>query len=147
MSLKEIYTEVIMEHNQSKHNKGPLEDAHESVRGHNPSCGDDLTVHLKVENGIIEKVTYEGTGCAISEASTSIMIDLLTGETLEVAHEKIKLFFDMIKDEVADDIAEEALLDASILSNIKNMPARVKCAVLAWHALEQGMRNIEEAPK
>lgn len=143
MNLRDIYTEVIMEHNQSKHNKGPLEDAQQSIRGHNPNCGDDLTIHVKVAQGIIEDITYEGTGCAISEASASIMIDLLKGEPVDVAKEKITMFFGMIKDEVPEDIAEDALLDASILSNIKHMPARVKCAVLAWHALEQGMNTIE----
>lgn len=139
MNLGEIYTELIMEHNQSKHNKGPLEDADHSIRGHNPNCGDDLTVNMKVVDGILQNITYEGTGCAISEASASIMIDLLRGETVEVAKHKIETFIGMIKNEVSDDVAEEELLDASILSNIKNMPARVKCAVLAWHALEQGI--------
>lgn len=144
MNLREIYTEVIMEHNQSKHNKGPLEAAQQSIRGHNPSCGDDLTIHVKLDEGIVKDITYEGTGCAISEASASIMIDLLKGEPVATAKEKITLFFGMIKDEVPDEVAEDALLDASILSNIKHMPARVKCAVLAWHALEQAMKNIEE---
>ncbi len=142
MSLSDIYTEIIMEHNQSKHNKGPLEDAGHSIRGHNPNCGDDLTVHLKIVDGYIKDMTYEGVGCAISEASTSIMIDLLKGESIEVAISKVATFIGMIKDEVPDEVAEEELEDASILSNIKNMPARVKCAVLAWHALEQGI--IEE---
>lgn len=144
MSLSEIYTELIMEHNQSKHNKGPLEDANASVRGHNPNCGDDLTVHVKVEKGVLTDITYEGTGCAISEASASIMIDLLKGESIEIAKQKIETFIGMIKDEVSDEEAEDVLLDASILSNIKNMPARVKCAVLAWHALDEGIhKNLE----
>ncbi len=144
MNLKEIYTELIMEHNQSKHNKGPLESADQSVRGHNPNCGDDLTVHLKIVEGIIEDITYEGTGCAISEASASIMIDLLKGEPTAKAKEKLSLFFGMIKDQVPEEVAEEELLDASILSNIRHMPARVKCAVLAWHALEQGISKAED---
>jgi len=142
MSLREIYTELIMEHNKSKHNKGPLEDADQSIRGHNPNCGDDLTVNLKVVDGVLEDITYQGTGCAISEASTSIMIDLLKGESLEKAKEKVELFLAMIKGEVSEELAEEALEDASILSNIKTMPARVKCAVLAWHALEEGMKKV-----
>lgn len=139
MNLSEIYTEVIMEHNQSKHNKGPMAEADQSVRGHNPNCGDDLTVHLKIVEGVLEDITYEGTGCAISEASASMMIDLLKGTTVDEAKAKIALFIGMIKGQVSDEVAEEELLDASILANIKTMPARVKCAVLAWHALEQGM--------
>ena len=141
MDLKEIYTELIMEHNRSRHNKGPLENSDQSVRGHNPNCGDDLTVNLKIREGILQDVTYEGTGCAISEASASIMIDLLKGETVEKAREKITTFFGMIKGEVPEEIAEDLLMDASILSNIRTMPARVKCAVLAWHALEEGMKK------
>jgi nitrogen fixation NifU-like protein len=146
MGLSEIYTEIIMEHNQSKHNKGELEHADHSIRGHNPNCGDDITLHLIIEDGFISDMKYNGVGCAISEASTSIMIDLLKGESVELAKEKVKLFIGMIKDEVPDEVAEEELLDASILSNIKTMPARVKCAVLAWHALEQGIIEAE-APK
>lgn len=141
MNLKEIYTELIMEHNKSKHNKGPMEDADKSVRGHNPNCGDDITIHLKVKDGILADITYEGHGCAISEVSSSIMIDLLKGETLEVAKEKTAVFMGMIKDEVPEDVAEELLEDAAILSNIKTMPARVKCAVLAWHALDEAMKD------
>ena len=130
-----------MEHNQSKHNKGPMPHADHSIRGHNPNCGDDLTVNVKINNGILEDITYEGVGCAISEASASIMIDLLKGESVEVAKEKVALFLDMIKGEVAEEVAEENLLDASILSNIRHMPARVKCAVLAWHALGEGIKE------
>lgn len=143
MNLKEIYTELIMEHNRSKHNKGPMEEADQSVRGHNPNCGDDLTVNLKIVDGRLEDITYEGTGCAISEASASIMIDLLKGLPVDEAKEKLTLFFGMIKDEVPESVAEDELLDASILSNIRTMPARVKCAVLAWHALEQCINKEE----
>lgn len=141
MSLSEIYTELIMEHNRSKHNKGPLAEPHVSVRGHNPNCGDDLTVNLSVIDGIIEKVTYEGTGCAISEASASIMIDLLTGESALEGRRKIAAFLAMIKDELSEEEAEDLLEDAAILSNIRNMPARVKCAVLAWHALDEAIEK------
>ncbi len=137
MGIKEIYTELIMSHNRSKHNKGALEGADKSVRGHNPNCGDDITINVKVEDGIIKDATYEGSGCAISEASASIMIDLLKGSSVLEARKKIELFKNMIKGEVDEETAEEELLDASILSNIKLFPARVKCAVLAWYALDE----------
>ncbi len=142
MNLSDIYTELIMEHNQSKHNKGRLEDADQSARGHNPNCGDDLTVHIKVEEDRLIDIRYEGFGCAISEASASIMIDLIKGLTLDAARTKILTFMGMIKDEVDETEALEVLEDASILANIKNMPARVKCAVLAWHALEEAMKKV-----
>ena len=142
MNLSDIYTELIMEHNQSKHNKGILENADQSARGHNPNCGDDLTVFIKVEEDKLTDIRYEGVGCAISEASASIMIDLIKGQTLEDARSKILTFISMIKDEVDEEEALEILEDASILGNIKNMPARVKCAVLAWHALDEAMKKM-----
>lgn len=144
MNLKDIYTELIMEHNKSKHNKGPLEGADETIRGHNPNCGDDLSVSIKVADGVLEDVTYDGHGCAISEASASIMIDLLKGETVATAREKITTFLEMIKGDVGEAEAEAILEDAAILANIKTMPARVKCAVLAWHALEEGIKATEQ---
>lgn len=142
MNLSDIYTELIMEHNQSKHNKGRLEDADQFARGHNPNCGDDLTVFIKVEADRLFDIRYEGVGCAISEASASIMIDLIKGLTLDEARSKILTFLRMIKDEVDEEQALEVLEDASILANIKNMPARVKCAVLAWHALDEAMKKM-----
>ncbi len=131
-----------MEHNKSKHNKHHMEDAHVSKRGYNPNCGDDLTVNLKVKDGKIQDISYEGSGCAISEASSSIMIDLLKGEDVKVAKTKIETFINMIKGEVEADDVLEMLEDATILSNIKNMPARVKCAVLAWHSLEECLKEV-----
>jgi nitrogen fixation NifU-like protein len=142
MNLSDIYTELIMEHNQSKHNKGILEDADQLARGHNPNCGDDLTVYIKVEEDKLIDIRYEGVGCAISEASASIMIDLIKGLTIDAARSKIMTFIGMIKDEVDETEALEVLEDASILANIKNMPARVKCAVLAWHALDEAMKKV-----
>ncbi len=142
-NLSSIYTELIMEHNKSKHNKHAMTDADISKRGHNPNCGDDLTVHLKLEDGVIKDVSYEGSGCAISEASTSIMIDLLRGESVEVAKQKIADFLDMIKGDIDEDELIDSLEDATILANIKNMPARVKCAVLAWHSLEECIKAME----
>lgn len=130
-----------MEHNQKRHNKHALEEGTHSARGHNPSCGDDITLQLKIVEGIIEDAAYEGVGCAISQASASMMIDLIKSLKVEEALEKTNVFLGMIKQEVSDELAEEVLEDAFLLANIKNMPARVKCAVLAWHALEQALRH------
>ncbi len=144
MDLSAIYTELIMEHNKSKHNKHEMCDAHATKRGYNPNCGDDLTVNLKVEDGKIADISYEGSGCAISEASSSIMIDLLKGEDVEVARKKISDFLAMIKGEVDETSVEDELEDAVILANIRNMPARVKCAVLAWHSLEECIKELDK---
>lgn len=141
MDLSQIYTEVITEHNRSSRHRGQLDGATYQERGHNPSCGDDITLQLKIEEGIIKKATFTGSGCAISQASTSMMIDLIEGNSLVEAKQKTESFLAMIK----GDIDEEALIDlleeATILSNIRHMPARVKCAVLSWHTLNQILKK------
>ena len=135
-ALGDLYTEVIGEHSRSPENKGELAAATVRERGHNPSCGDEITLELQIENGIIKDAAFTGAGCAISQASTDIMIDLMRGKTVEEAQRLAQLFTSMIKREVTDDAALEELDEAIALKNISNMPARVKCAVLAWHTLE-----------
>ncbi|WP_142413560.1 Fe-S cluster assembly sulfur transfer protein SufU [Hathewaya massiliensis] len=137
MDLSTIYTELIMEHNASGHNKRHLDHMDCSERGHNPSCGDDITLELKFKEDIIEDAAFNGVGCAISQASTSMMIDLIKGRDKKEALELVETFVGMIKREITDDKELEKLEDAMVLKNISNMPARVKCAVLAWHTLKQ----------
>ena len=135
-ALGDLYTEVIGEHSRSPENKGELAAATVRERGHNPSCGDEITLELQIEDGIIKDAAFTGVGCAISQASTDIMIDLMRGKTVEEAKRLVELFTSMIKREVTNDAALEELDEAIALKNISNMPARVKCAVLAWHTLE-----------
>lgn len=136
MDINSIYTELIMEHNRNHNNKREMPDANVSERGHNPSCGDDISLHLKLDGDIIKDITYTGSGCAISQASTSIMIDLIKGLKVEEALKLVDTFIGMIKKEVTDEGELEKLEDAIVFQNISNMPARVKCAVLAWHTLK-----------
>ncbi len=140
-ALGDLYTEVIGEHSRSPENKGELAAATVRERGHNPSCGDEITLELQIENGIIKDAAFTGVGCAISQASTDIMIDLMRGKTVEEAQHLAQLFTSMIKREVTDDAALEELDEAIALKNISNMPARVKCAVLAWHTLEDVLKE------
>lgn len=140
-ALGDLYTEVIGEHSRSPENKGELAAATVCERGHNPSCGDEITLELQIENGIIKDAAFTGVGCAISQASTDIMIDLMRGKTVEEAQRLAQLFTSMIKREVTDDAALEELDEAIALKNISNMPARVKCAVLAWHTLEDVLKK------
>ena len=140
-ALGDLYTEVIGEHSRSPENKGELAAATVRERGHNPSCGDEITLELQIENGIIKDAAFTGVGCAISQASTDIMIDLMRGKTVEEAQRLTQLFTSMIKREVTDDAALEELDEAIALKNISNMPARVKCAVLAWHTLEDVLKK------
>lgn len=140
-ALGDLYTEVIGEHSRSPENKGELAAATVRERGHNPSCGDEITLELQIEDGIIKDAAFTGVGCAISQASTDIMIDLMRGKTVEEAKRLAQLFTSMIKREVTNDAALEELDEAIALKNISNMPARVKCAVLAWHTLEDVLKK------
>jgi len=134
--LTELYNELIMEHSMNSYNKKKLDNADYSERGHNPNCGDDITLELKLNGDIIEDMAFTGHGCAISLSSTSIMIDTLRGKTIDEAKDIIKTFIDMIKRENLDENELKKLEDAIAFKNISNMPARVKCALLAWHTLE-----------
>ena len=135
--INDIYTDVIMEHSTATYNKHKIENATSSEHGHNPSCGDDITLEIIMDGDKINDLAFTGHGCAISQASTSIMIDLLKGKTKEEAIELIKLFLKMIKRESLTDEEMEKLEEASALKNISNMPARVKCAELAWYTMEK----------
>ncbi|NLW22538.1 MAG: SUF system NifU family Fe-S cluster assembly protein [Tissierellia bacterium] len=141
MDLNSIYSQLIMEHNKSGHNKRHLPNPDITEKGHNPSCGDDITLELKLNGDIIENASFTGVGCAISQASTSMMIDLIKGITIEEALTLVKTFIGMIKKEIEDEKELEKLQDALVLQNISNMPARVKCAVLAWHTLKEALSD------
>lgn len=139
MDLNDIYTQLIMEHSTSKHNRRKLDGEVLSEKGHNPSCGDEITLEVKLNGDIIEDLAFTGQGCAISQASTSMMIDLIKGKDKNEALELVETFIGMIKREINDEEKLEELEDAIVLKNISNMPARVKCAVLAWHTLKEAM--------
>ncbi|AJQ26702.1 Fe-S cluster assembly sulfur transfer protein SufU [Pelosinus fermentans] len=143
MDLSEIYTEIIAEHNKSKRNKKQMENPTVILKGRNPSCGDEIELALKVEKNIIQDASFTGVGCAISQASTSMMIDLVRGQTIEKAQLLIDTFLGMIKREITEEEQLEILDEAVALQNISNMPARVKCAVLSWHTLESAITTEE----
>ena len=134
--LNDVYNELIMEHSMNSYNKKKLEKADYCEVGHNPNCGDEITLELKLNGDIIEDMAFSGHGCAISQASTSIMIDVLKGKTVEEAKEIIKTFIEMIKRETKSEEELEKLEEAIAFRNVANMPARVKCALLAWHTIE-----------
>ncbi len=134
--LSQMYNELIMEHSMNSYNKKKLEKADYSELGHNPNCGDEIEIEIKLDGNTIEDMAFTGHGCAISQASTSIMIDTLKGKTIEEAKEIIKTFIEMIKRETTSEEELQKLEDAIAFRNISNMPARVKCALLAWHTIE-----------
>ena len=133
--LTEIYNDFIMEHSTNSYNKRELENATACKMGHNPNCGDEIKLEIKVNGDVIEDLAFTGHGCAISQASTSIMIDTLRGKTIKEAKEIVKTFIEMIKRETTSEADLKKLEDAIALKNISNMPARVKCALMAWHTI------------
>ena len=135
-NLEEVYNDLIMEHSMNSYNKKKLDDANYCELGHNPNCGDEISIELKLDGDVIEDMAFTGHGCAISQASTSIMIDTLRGKTIEQAKEIIETFIEMIKRKITNEEELEKLEDAIAFRNIANMPARVKCALLAWHTME-----------
>lgn len=141
--LDNIYNELIMEHSMHSYNKKKLGKADFCEIGHNPNCGDEITLEIKLNGDIIEDMAFSGHGCAISQASASIMIDTLKGKTLEEAKEIIVTFIGMIKRDITDEAKLEKLEDAIAFQNVSHMPARVKCALLAWHTMEDIMNKKE----
>ena len=142
--LTDIYNDLIMEHSMNSYNKKKIENPTYCEMGHNPNCGDEIEIQLKLNGNVIEDMAFTGHGCAISQASTSIMIDTLKGKTVEEAKEIIKTFIDMIKRETQNEEDLKKLEDAIAFKNISNMPARVKCALLAWHTIENILKQEED---
>lgn len=140
--LENIYTELIAEHSKATENRRHLENATIKERGHNPSCGDEIILELEVKDGAIEDLAFSGTGCAISQASTDMMIELMRGKTIHEARRLAELFIKMIQGEIIDESELEDLDEAAVLKNISTMPARVKCATLAWHTLDTAIKNF-----
>ena len=142
--LSDVYNDLIMEHSMNSYNKKKLECPTCSQMGHNPNCGDEIKLEIKLNGNIIEDLAFTGHGCAISQASTSIMIDTLRSKTISEAKEIIKTFIEMIKRETKDEKELAKLEDAIVFKNISNMPARVKCALLAWHTIEDMLKKYKE---
>ena len=140
MPSNTFYNEILIEHNLHPEHKHDLPDANLVLEGVNPSCGDDIWLKLKVEDGIITDGAFLGDGCAVSQASADMMLDLIIGKSKEEALRLADIFFRMIKGEASDEELEE-LEEAGILKDVAHMPARVKCAVLGWHTMEEMMKD------
>ncbi|MCK8060958.1 MULTISPECIES: Fe-S cluster assembly sulfur transfer protein SufU [unclassified Fusibacter] len=141
--LDTIYTELILSHNQSGHNKGELVKPDFAQRGHNPNCGDDLTLMVNTRDGFVSEAKFVGLGCAISTASISIMIDLVKGKSVEEARLLATTYFRMIRGEEITRDDKKLLKDAGVFETLKDMPARVKCGTLGWHCLSVILDKIE----
>ena len=146
-NLDELYNDIIMEHSMNSYNKKQLQSCDFCELGHNPNCGDEIKIEVKLNGDVIEDMAFTGHGCAISQSSTSVMIDVLKGKTTKEAKEIIKTFINMIKRKITDEKELEKLEDAIAFKNISNMPARVKCALLAWHTIEDMLNKNDENGK
>jgi len=131
--LKDLYQEVIVDHNRSPRNFGKLPGANKTLEGFNPLCGDKLTLYLKTDGVVIEDISFDGSGCAISVASASLMTEAMKGKTLEEAEKLFNVFHNLITTDEEADI--EKLGKLAALAGVKAYPARVKCASLCWHTL------------
>ena len=148
MDLKDLYQDIILEHGKSPRNFGKCEKYTHEAKGHNPLCGDKVHVYLKLNNEKkVENLSFEGSGCAISIASTSIMTESVKGKDLEIARKIIIDFLNMIKNtqEIkSKDLDDDQKIKIMSLSGVKQYPMRVKCATLAWHTLTSAMDNKKE---
>ena len=135
-NIEDVYNNLIMEHSMNSYNKKKLESCDFCEKGHNPNCGDEIELQIKLDGDKIADMAFTGHGCAISQSSTSIMIDVLKGKTIEEAKKIIETFINMIKREPQTEEDLKELDEAIAFKNVANMPARVKCALLAWHTLE-----------
>ena len=151
MNLKELYQEIILDHGKNPRNLGKFDNYNKDAKGHNPLCGDDVHVYLRLnENKKVDDITFEGKGCAISMASASIMTEMVRGKEEEEVKEIITDFLKMIKekDELNNNILnEDEKTKLMCLSGVKQYPMRVKCATLSWHTLSSALDNSQETVK
>ena len=145
MNLKELYQEIILEHGKNPRNLGKTDDFNKDAKGHNPLCGDNVHVYLKLnDQRKVEDISFEGSGCAISMASASIMTDLIKGKSDNEAKEIIEDFLGMIKENPelkTNLLKEDDKTKLMCLSGVKQYPMRVKCATLSWHTLVSAMES------
>ncbi len=138
--LEELYREIILDHYTHPRNRGKLEGADIAVEGVNPSCGDEISLYARVRDGRLEEVRFEGRGCSISQASASMMTEAVRGKTLAAAQDLVDRFKGMMHGQPAD---EQQLGDLVALQGVRKFPVRIKCATLAWVALQQGLREYQ----
>ena len=143
MAINTFYSQILTEHNAHPVHKRKIEGANMTLEGVNPSCGDDIILELRVEDGIIKDGGFTGSGCAISQASADIMLELVLGRTREEAEHLADIFMRMIKEGSISDEEMDELEEAGALQDIAHMPARVKCAVLGWRTMNEMFLNLD----
>ena len=137
--LRELYQEVILDHNRRPHNFHALAEADRRAEGYNPLCGDHLTVYVHLDGDLVRDVSFTGSGCAISKASASLMTDAVKGRTLEEASALFDAFHGLVTSDMAGEPDVAALGKLAVFSGVREFPARVKCASLAWHTFKAAL--------
>ena len=146
--LRELYQATILDHNKKPRNFRVLEDATHEADGHNPLCGDQLTLYARVNvEGVVEEVTFQGSGCAISKASASLMSEFVRGKTLDEVAASFEGFHELVTSAPGTDARTEGLGKLAVFAGVREYPMRVKCATLAWHALRAALEGHGETAR
>jgi nitrogen fixation NifU-like protein len=147
-AMRELYQEVILDHNKNPRNYRVMGDANRHAQGNNPLCGDQIEIFLRVSDaGIIEDASFQGSGCAISKSSASLMTILVKGKSIDDAEELFNKFHAVVMSGPAAELSEESLEELgklSVFAGVRDYPARVKCASLAWHTVHAAIENAPE---
>lgn len=147
MNVEEMYQQIILDHYREKHHSGLREDYDAEVTQVNPSCSDELLLRVHLDGDVISDVSYDAVGCSISQASTSVMTDLIIGKTIDEAQELYRGFQEMMRSRGTIELDEDTYEDAIAFEGVAKLMARVKCAMLGWSALEDGLlKATEKAP-
>lgn len=141
--LSELYQQVILDHNKKPRNFHKLETANRSAEGFNPLCGDELHVYLQLEDDVVKDISFEGSGCAISKAAASMMTQAIKGKSKEEAEALFHEFHSMVMGELDEEATPNSLGRLTIFSGVRDFPARVKCASLAWHTMRAALHGEE----
>ena len=142
--LKELYQQVILDHNKSPRNFRKMDNASSRAEGYNPLCGDHIDVYVLVEDGIVKDVSFNGEGCAISKASASVMTSMLKGKTKKEAEKLFNKFHDLVTGKLGNDLDTDELGKLAVFAGVQEFPVRVKCASLAWHTMLNALHDKEE---
>jgi nitrogen fixation NifU-like protein len=145
--LSDLYQELILDHNRRPRNYGPLASANRVAKGHNPLCGDRLTLYVQLDGNRLTNVAFEGSGCAISKASASLMTDAVKGHTVEEAMTLFGQIHAMLTTPIDQPVDDEAVGKLAVLAGVREFPVRVKCASLAWHTLKSALFNAHDTVK
>jgi nitrogen fixation NifU-like protein len=142
--LSELYQQVILDHNKKPRNFKKIEDAELSAEGYNPLCGDQLTVYLNLDDGVVSDISFEGSGCAISKAAASMMTQAVKKKTRAEAELLFQEFHSMVTGELDEEVEDNNLGNLKIFAGVREFPVRVKCATLAWHTLQAALNKQKQ---